>query len=165
MQVMPYSHGEIEEDQVFMLFQNAAVNQTTLVQHVYCEIEGVHERVPVHLITGEARNALLKSFAQNIDQNTVSTLQCQQKFSPKAAVKIVWDKGITTLNGVPNQHVKSFSFKTRDIFTVKMSCERENANAACTPILPIRLFLLPQLIENKRKKLYSRAIKAALNLN
>ncbi|MFZ6686498.1 alpha-2-macroglobulin family protein [Undibacterium sp. SXout11W] len=162
MQVMPYSHGEIEEDQAFMLFQNAAVNQTTLVQHVYCEIEGVHERVPVQLITGEARNALLKSFAQNIDQNTVSTLQCQQKFSPKAAVKIVWDKGITTLNGVPNQHAKSFSFKTRDIFTAKMSCERENANAACTPILPIRLFFTAPINRKQAEKIVLKSDKGSV---
>ncbi|MBC3862268.1 alpha-2-macroglobulin [Undibacterium jejuense] len=152
-QVMPYSPGEIEEDQAFMFFQNAAVNQATLVQHVYCEIEGIHERVPVHLINGEARNALIKHFAQNFDQSKVSTLQCQQKFPPKAAVKIVFEKGVTTLNGVPNQHVQSFSFKTRDVFTARMSCERENANAACTPILPVRLFFTAPISRKQAEKI------------
>ena len=160
--VMPYSHGEIEENQAFILYQTAAVNQASLVQHVYCEIEGIHERVPVHLITGEARNALLKHFTENVDQSKITTLQCQQNFPPKAAVKIVWDKGVSTLNNVPNQHTQSFSFKTRDVFTARMSCERENANAACTPILPVRLFFTAPISRKQAEKIVLKSDKGSV---
>ena len=136
---MPYSHAQIEEDQAFILFQTAAVNESSLRQHVYCEIEGVHERIPVRLLGGDARTSLLSQFAQHLDATKISTFQCQQKFPANAAVNIVWDKGVSTTNGVPNQHVQSFNFKVRPVFTATLSCERENANAACTPILPIRI--------------------------
>ncbi|WP_423679531.1 alpha-2-macroglobulin family protein [Undibacterium sp. WLHG33] len=135
----PYAQSDIEEDQIFILHQSGAATEASLRQHVYCEIEGIHERVPVKFVTGETRHLLLKEFAQKADANKISTIQCQQKFPAEAGVKIVWDKGIVSTNGIVSTRAQSFQFKVRPAFTASVSCERENANAACTPILPIRM--------------------------
>jgi hypothetical protein len=61
------------------------------------------------------------------------------KISAEAGVKIVWDKGIVSTSGIVSTRAQSFQFKGAPAFTASVSCERENANAACTPILPIRM--------------------------
>ncbi len=54
LRTMP-SGGEIDEEQMFVLFQNVAVDRATLLQHVFCEAEGVHEQIPVRLVEKEPR--------------------------------------------------------------------------------------------------------------
>ena len=160
--VMPYSYSAIEEDQAFIFFQTAAATEASLLQHVYCEIEGIHERVPVRLLSGDTRKALLAQFAQSSDPAKISTFQCQQRFPPNAAVKVVWDKGVSTTNGVQNQHLQKFSFKVRPVFSANLSCERENANAACTPILPIRLTFTSPISRKLAEKIVMKNDKATI---
>ncbi|MDE2429789.1 MAG: alpha-2-macroglobulin, partial [Burkholderiales bacterium] len=139
LRVSPYDGSNIEEEQAFILFQSAAATEASMRQHVYCEIEGVHERVPVKFLTGANREALLKEFAKNTDPARVSTVQCQQRFPADAAVRLVWEKGISTANGIAATHSQTFVYHSRPAFTATVNCERENANAACTPILPLTL--------------------------
>ncbi|MFZ6772488.1 alpha-2-macroglobulin family protein [Undibacterium sp. SXout7W] len=137
--VMPSEQSTIEEEQIFILFQTGVATEASLRQHVYCEIEGVHERVPAKLVVGESRQRLLKEFANNQDAARISTVQCQQRFPADAAVRLVWEKGIATTTGIQSSRNQSFKFRTRPAFTAELNCQRENANAACTPILPVSL--------------------------
>ncbi|CAN5847311.1 MG2 domain-containing protein [soil metagenome] len=139
LRVQPYNGSDIEEEQAFILTQNGAASQDSIRQHVYCEVEGIHERVPVKFVEKDARALLLKHFAQHDEPERVSTVQCQQRFPNDAAVKLVWDKGIKTMSGLATTLAQSFTFKTRKAFTASLSCQRENANAACTPISPVSL--------------------------
>ncbi len=139
IRIQPYGGASIEEEQAFILIQNGAATEASIRQHLYCEIEGVHERVPVKFLDKEARSALLKHFATGIEPERVSTVQCQQRFPNAASVKLVWDAGIATASGVATSKPQSFTFRTRAAFTASMSCQRENANAACTPISPVSL--------------------------
>ncbi|MFZ6747550.1 MG2 domain-containing protein [Undibacterium sp. Ren11W] len=140
LRVQPYEGGSIEEEQAFILTQNGPATEASIRQHLYCEIEGVHERVPVKFVDKDARAALLKHFAPNEDGARVTIVQCQQRFPNEAAVKLVWDKGIATASGLATSKPQTFSFNTRKAFTASMSCQRENANAACTPISPVTLY-------------------------
>ncbi|WP_413541687.1 alpha-2-macroglobulin family protein [Collimonas humicola] len=136
--VMP-SGERIEEEQIFILVQNGAATSESILQHVYCEAEGVHERIPVKLISGTVRKDLLEHFAEKINPERVSTLQCQQRLPNDSAVSLTWDKGVATPSGIASRQPQVFKFKVRPSFTASFSCERENANAACAPILPARL--------------------------
>ncbi len=140
VRIQPYDGSNIEEEQAFILIQNGAATPTSIRQHLYCEIEGVHERVPVRFLDKDARAALLKHFAKDIDTERVSTVQCQQRSPNDAFVKLVWDAGIATASGIATSIPQSFTFKTRPAFTASMTCQRENANATCTPILPVSLY-------------------------
>jgi uncharacterized protein YfaS (alpha-2-macroglobulin family) len=137
-QIQP-SGGNIDEDQMFVLIQNGPVSEASLRDHVYCEAEGIHERIPAKAIDAAARQQLLKYFAKNVDPTRVSTLQCQQRLPNNAAVKLIWDKGIATPSGIATTHPQSFKFQVRPEFSADFSCQRENANAACSPILPMQL--------------------------
>jgi hypothetical protein len=71
-------------------------------------------------------------------------LQCQQRLPNDGAVSLTWDKGVSTASGIASSQPQVFKFKVRPTFTASVSCERENANAACAPILPLRiLFTAP----------------------
>ena len=140
LRVQPYDGANIEEEQAFILTQNGPATEASIRQHVYCEVAGVHERIPVKLLDKEARAALLKNFEPNEDPARVTIVQCQQRFPNDAAVKLVWDKGIATASGLATSKPQTFSFSTRKAFSASMSCQRENANAACTPISPVTLY-------------------------
>ncbi len=149
LRIEPYEGNEsIEEEQIFVLTLNGAATQASVLQNVTCEVEGVNERIPVKLVEGKVRANLLAQFGRGIEATRISTLQCQQRFPNQAAVRLVWGKGIVsagvtgTSSGVPSiatSVVQSFKFEVRPGFTAIFSCERENANAACAPILPVRL--------------------------
>ena len=129
----------IDEEQIFILVQNGPATEASVRAHTFCEIEGVHERVPVKLVVGAARSDLLKQLVPTIEPERVASLQCQQRFPSGAAVRLVWGAGIATASGIASSQDQSFKFKVRPAFTATFSCERENANAACAPIRPIRL--------------------------
>lgn len=56
----PREGSTIEEDQVFLLGLDAPATEATIQQHVYCDIEGVAEKVNVRILKGEERKALLE---------------------------------------------------------------------------------------------------------
>lgn len=131
--------ADIEEDQAFMLFQNGAANQESVQQHAYCQAEGIHEQIPVKFADEAMRKALLRQFAPKADPALITVLQCQQRLPNGAVASLVWGKGITTLNGVATSVPQTFQFRVRPEFSASLSCERENANAACSPIRPLIL--------------------------
>lgn len=135
----PNVHDLIDEEQIFVLVQNGAATEASMRAHLYCEAEGVHERLPVKFVTGQVRTDLLKHFAEKIEPERVATVQCQQRLPNDAAVRLVWGKGIATPSGIATTQPQVFKFKVRTAFSANFACERENANAACAPILPIRL--------------------------
>ena len=69
----------------------------------------------------------------------VVALQCRQRFPDNAEVRLVWGKGISAASGVKTDEDQVLAFKTRPPFTATFSCDRENADADCIPILPLRL--------------------------
>lgn len=135
----PYDGATITEEQMFVVQQNGAATKESLAQHVFCEAENVHERIPAALIAGAPRSALLKEFFPKIDPGQISIFQCQQRLPAGAKVQLVWDKGIQTPSGVPTSVRQEIKFEVRADFTASFSCQRENANAACTPVLPVRV--------------------------
>jgi hypothetical protein len=105
-------------------------------------VDGVGERVPVRLIDGAARAALLASLglekAAAKDPLRYVALACNRRFTPASKVQMVFGKGVATPSGVPNAVEKRFAFTVREPFSAEFNCERENAQAACLPIRPMR---------------------------
>ncbi len=139
----PGSYQPIDEDQYFVLQLNGPATQASVLQNVWCSVEGLGERVPVRLIDGPERAALLKS--QNLDKAAakdplrVATLACNRRLTPATKVQLVYGQGVSTPSGVANSVEKRYAFTVREPFTASFSCERENAQAACLPLSPMRL--------------------------
>ncbi|MBP0599586.1 Ig-like domain-containing protein [Herbaspirillum sp. LeCh32-8] len=141
VRAQPYNESQIAEDQAFILFQNGAATEASVRDHLYCEAEGINERIPTKAVGAADRKALLSEFAKGVDPATVTIVQCQQRLPNEAHVKLVWDRGIAAANApaVVTSQPQVFKFQVRSEFNASFSCQRENANAACSPILPVTL--------------------------
>ena len=133
------SYGPIDENQIFILTLNGAAQPASVIQHAWCETEGVGERIGVKGIEGGTRLALLKRFSLEKQAARVVMLQCNRTLAAGAKMHLVWGAGITTPSGVPTKQARRFEYDVREPFTASFSCERENANAPCTPLRPLRL--------------------------
>ncbi len=133
----PYKGAQIEEDQVFLLRFNGAVDPATVQRNTTCSLEGVGERIAVRLVTGAQREALIKASrwaSQRVPAAELVALACQRRFTPSAKLSLVLGKGIATPGGVATTRDERLDFRVRDPFEVSFSCERESANAPCLPL-------------------------------
>ncbi|HNE59408.1 MAG TPA: MG2 domain-containing protein [Ottowia sp.] len=142
-QLVPAPTSTIEEDQAFVLRLNGEASADSLNAHLWCAVDGLGERVPVRLVEGAPRAALLKHLgwdkaAQQTPGRYVA-LQCNRRLSAAARVQLVFGAGVATPSGVLNRVERRFAFTVREPFSASLSCERENAQAACMPIRPLTL--------------------------
>ncbi len=135
--------GTIDEEQIFLLQLNGAATAQSLRENVWCAVEGLGERVPVNLVEGEQRDALLKAngLAESAakDAQRYITLQCRRALAPASRVTLVYGQGVATPSGVPNRVERRYDYKVREPFAASFSCERENAQSGCLPIKPMEL--------------------------
>jgi hypothetical protein len=139
----PGTYERIDEEQYFLLQLNGAATAQSIRDNVWCNAEGLGERVPVKLIEGKERDELLKS--QNLDKAAAKdplryvTLACNRRLTPATKVQLVYGKGVSTPSGVANSVEKRYNFQVREPFSASFTCERENAQSACLPMRPMSL--------------------------
>ncbi|MGB3275845.1 MAG: MG2 domain-containing protein [Castellaniella sp.] len=135
----------ISEDQVFVLRFNAAPDTKSLLEHAYCEVEGLGEAVPTRLVTGVDRELILKATGLSGEEDAgadARLLQCKRLLPPKARVRLVVEAGVRSAGqagqpGVPSRVGLAEDFEVRTAFNAVMSCTRTNAQAPCSPLFPI----------------------------
>jgi hypothetical protein len=139
IQPHPHSWSRIDEEQIFLLRLTGPVSESSVVDHAWCEADGVKERIPVRLIHGKARADLIMHLLSRASDDSVVALQCAQRLPNDAALRLVWDSGIATPGGIATGTPQKFDYQVRRAFTVSFSCERESAHAGCVPLRSIRL--------------------------
>ena len=146
--IQPYTGSRIDEEQFFLLRLNGSATLASVQANVWCNVDGLGERVAVRLIEGADRTALLKSQGMSSVAEkaplSVVTLACNRRLTPSSKVQLVWGKGVATpasgsSQGIPNAVEKRFDFTVREPFAATFNCERENAQAACLPIRAMSL--------------------------
>jgi len=135
----PGEYARVEEEQVFALLLNGAATVDSVQRHAYCEIAGVGERVPVALIAGATRDAILKAVDLAPQQARVVTLKCARPVAPESKLTLVWGAGIATASGVASSAERRLGYVVRPAFSASFTCERVNARADCLPMRPLRL--------------------------
>ena len=141
--IRPGPSARIDEEQYFLLQLNGPATLQSITSNVWCNAEGLGERVPVKLIDGAERAALLAS--QNLEKAAAAeplrfvSLACNRRLSASSKVQLVYGKGVSTPSGVANSVEKRFNFTVREPFTASFTCERENAQSACLPLRPMVL--------------------------
>lgn len=162
---LPREGSQIDAQQAVILALDAPAREDTIAAHAYCQAEGVNERIGLRLVDGAEREQLLairKSFVERYlinyhrargvvwkatvgmrpkvkEETPIVVVQCKRSFPAGANVKLVWGAGISTTSGIATAQAQTMSYATRPEFTVKFSCDRTNAKAACIPFLPMRL--------------------------
>jgi len=136
----PYG-PEVDEEQIFVLHFNGKVDPATLLAHSACLAQGLGEEIPVRVIEGDQRKAILDASDIPDDRRDASfqLVQCKRRLPADAGLQLVVGAGVATPSGVATDKAQVFEYTVRQPFTASFSCLRENANAACTPVSPITL--------------------------
>ena len=141
--LQPGTYERIDEEQYFLLQLNGQASLKSVQDNVWCQAEGLGERIPVKLIAGKEREELLKS--QSLSKAAAAeplkfvTLTCNRRLSAGSKMQLVYGKGVSTPSGVANSIEKRYNFQVREPFTANFSCERESAQSACLPMRPMSL--------------------------
>ena len=142
-QVYPGSWQDIDEEQAFVLRLNGPAAPASVAEHVWCVAEDVGERIPVRLLEGKAREELLAAAhvakAAAKAPQRYAALSCVRRLTAGSRMQLVFGAGVATPSGIANRVEKRFDYQVRAPFALDFSCERENAQAACLPIRPLRL--------------------------
>ena len=163
--VMPYEgDSNIDSDQIFILALDAPADIASVTAHAGCTIANIAERVPLDILTGEERAAVLaqrrvlgyqyfsvlwKSGRHSVEKVESEDLKraeehlvvarCHRQLPPDSDVRLVWGAGIQTASGIATAQDQTLAFHTRPAFNVRFECERVNARAACLPLMPARV--------------------------
>jgi alpha-2-macroglobulin len=140
--MQPGEGGEIEEDQHFLIRLNGPAVDASVLANAWCEVEGIGERLPLRLVSGDLREQLLAARRIAKDQAaSVLVARCDRPLPNGAAVRLVWGKGIAAAVNpqVLTSIEQRFRLHVRAAFTAEFSCEREKASAPCLPIRPMSL--------------------------
>lgn len=136
--ITPRAGGNIEEDQGFLVELNGPVRRDSVEKNVWCEADGVGQRIPIRILPDTTRNAMLASVHRNAQAITLA-LTCTERLPAGSKVRLVWGKGVTAENGTISSREESFRYSVRAPFRAAFSCDRERANAPCSPLSDLRL--------------------------
>jgi uncharacterized protein YfaS (alpha-2-macroglobulin family) len=160
---------QVDEQQIFLLQLAAPATAASIEQHAHCVVDGIEEQIPVEVLTGEQRAAVLKERsslgyqyfrllwkngaettvrlrgeALNQAEERIAAVRCKRNLPPATQVRLNWGKGIATVSGVPTSSAQVLAFKVRPAFTARVECTRANARAGCMPMQAINvLFAAP----------------------
>lgn len=136
----PSQGSQIEEDQTFFLATAAPVQEATVSRAVWCEAEGVHERIGIKILAKDERERVLAEVKDQLSGKPPNlAVQCASHLPAGAKVRLVWGAGIQGVSGGVTKQAQSLHFTVRAPFTASFSCERERANAPCSPLSALRL--------------------------
>ena len=137
---VPYEGNEyIDERQRFIFTLDAEADEASLVQRVYCSVEGVEERIGIRLLKGKEKDDFLKTISYRKDTRPLAIFDCRRTFPPKSVVKVVWGKGVKSKSGLATAEDQVLPYRTRDAFTAEFGCLRETPRAGCMPLSPMHL--------------------------
>ncbi len=153
-----------DEEQVFLLKLDAPATVQSVRDHARCIVQGLGEEIPVEVLTGAAREAMLNArkdlgygyfslllkSGQSADirvrdrsleqaEENILVVRCQRRLPPASQLQLLWGRGIETPSGIATVNDQKLAFRIRPAFTARAECSRVNARAGCLPMLPITL--------------------------
>ena len=131
--ILPRPGGPVEEDQAFIINGGGSLDKASVEKNVWCEADGVGNRIPVRFVADALRSDILSHSYGNYGSDPV-VVSCAERLPPGVKMKLVWGKGVLAANGTPTEKEESFVFTVREPFRATLSCEREKAGAPCSPL-------------------------------
>ncbi len=122
--VRPSQGTPIDEGQHFLLRFNGPADARQAAS-AWCEVQGLGERIPVQVIVGAQRDAVLRAERLTKDAAQWLLVACQRPFPAEAGVRLVFGR--------------RFEWKVQRRFLAEFTCERDKAQAACMPLRPLVL--------------------------
>src|SRR5262245_41236711 len=150
----PEGSEHIDEAQIFILELDGEATESSVLASVRFDVEGLAERVGARIVSGGEREQILKSsrYRYRKPLPPLLLIQARQRFPAGSAVTLIWGKGVAAPSGVAAESDITRAFVTRTPFTASLTCPRENPDAECIPITPVRLtFSAPVAASEVRK--------------
>ncbi|MBP8162041.1 MAG: alpha-2-macroglobulin [Propionivibrio sp.] len=136
--ITPRPGGPIEEGQAFVIDASGALKRESVERNVWCEADGVGNRIPVRILPDDTRNLILATLNRDVQPGSLA-IACTERLPAGAKMRLVWGKGVESQSGAQSSRNESFPFVVRQPFAASFSCEREKANAPCSPLADMRV--------------------------
>ena len=167
----------IDENPLFVVAPDAAVDAESVAAHARCEISGVGESIPVDVLDDAARASafadlrklgyaharLLRPSGRSDGplspeeadraETQLVLLRCRRSLPPSTEVRLVWGRGIQSASGIATIEDQVLVFRTRPEFSVRFECERVNARADCLPGNAMRLVFTAPLSSSSARSI------------
>ena len=130
---------QIDEEQVFVLGLDGEVDQPSILEQAYFQVDGIDSRIGVRILEGDERKAVLKNLPASKKLKSSLVVQARQRFPVESKVNLVWGEGVRSKSGVATEVVQTLPFRTRGAFRATFSCERAKAGASCLPFSDMTL--------------------------
>jgi uncharacterized protein YfaS (alpha-2-macroglobulin family) len=134
----PRPGGSVEEDQAFVIDASGALKRESVERNVWCEADGVGNRIPVRILSDATRNEILATLHRGVQPGTL-VISCSERLPAGAKMRLVWGKGVEAETGAKSSRSESFPYTVREPFRASFSCEREKASAPCSPLSDLRV--------------------------
>ena len=132
----------VDDEQIFLLELDSETVERSVLANTSFTVEKVPDRIGVRIVTGEPRDAILRAEYPRAEYRPPHTLliQAVRRFPAGARVSLVWGRGISAPGGVATETDQVLPFIVRTPFTASFHCQRENSQAECVPVSPMRLY-------------------------
>ncbi len=134
----PRPGSAVEEDQAFLIEASAPLARASLEKNLWCEAEGVGNRIAIRILPDNIRDDMLASQHRHRQPGTLA-VTCAERLPANSKMRLVWGKGLETETGIAASREESFQYPVRQPLRASFSCEREKANAPCSPLSDLRL--------------------------
>lgn len=138
------SKATVNEDQVFALGLDAAVDTASVLKNAFLRVDGMASPIQIRILSEAEKRSLMK--AQNFPDykfdRELPTLFIQgvQKFPANKKITLVWGKGISSSeSGLSRRRDLLLPYESRQLLNASFSCVRENAKAGCSPFSAMEL--------------------------
>jgi uncharacterized protein YfaS (alpha-2-macroglobulin family) len=154
----------LDEEQIFLLKLDAPATAGSVTSHAYCVIDGLAERVPLKVLTGQERRDVLAQRAalgyayyrllwkdgyvsgarvrdRTLEQaeDVIVVATCNRRLPSATKVNLVWGAGVAAASGLATRQDQQLAFRVRPAFTAQVECARTNADAGCIPFQAITI--------------------------
>ena len=134
----PAPGAAIEEDQAFVIDASTALKRGSVERQVWCEADGVGNRIPVSILPDAKRGEILATLQRKAQPGTLA-ISCAERLPAGARMRLVWGAGVEAENGAKASRSESFAYRVRQPLRASVSCEREKPAAPCSPLSDLRL--------------------------
>jgi len=137
----------IDEAQAFLLALDAPATEQSVLEHAWCDVAGIGERIGVKLVEGADRATVLEAnrafteehlrryyrpggrayrkrdwtAAGNAATLPIAVVQCQRPLPNDAQVRLVWGRGIAAASGIATAGDQTLAFRTRAAFRARLA--------------------------------------------
>ncbi len=138
--IVPPPETTVDENQIFLISVGGGLlpRADSVENALWCEADGVGNRIPVRVVPESQQQEILASVHGDRPAPLLA-VRCVERLPPGVKMKLMWGKGVQTENGAQSETEESFLYTVREPFRANLTCERDKAGAACSPLSSARL--------------------------